>query len=392
MINQHQLDEDERYMRRALALACNGLGWVNPNPMVGAVVVKNGHIIGEGWHTQCGALHAEREALAHCSEDPEGSTVYVTLEPCCHWGKTPPCTDTLIENKVSRVVIGAPDPNPLVAGKGVTLLRKAHIAVSEGVLLRECLDANRVFFHYIQTKLPYVVLKYAMTLDGKTATRTGASQWITGSVARAHVHVQRHRFSAIMVGIATVLADNPELTSRLSACGNYLTSWKTDSAFMKDPHPGLAHANNPIRIVVDSSLRVPLQSNLVATAKEIPTLIATVSTDEKRIKALENQGCEVLVVDDDQGKVNLKSLLVALGNKGIDSVYAEGGATLHGTLIEEKLAQEVHAYIAPKLFGGASAPGPVGGSGVDFPDSALITNVKHIDCLGDDIFFECEVN
>ena len=254
---------DESFMRRALDLARNGYGWTNPNPMVGAVIVKDGRIMGEGWHTKCGNLHAEREAFAHCAEDPQGATLYVTLEPCCHWGKTPPCTEAIIENNIARVVVGAPDPNPLVAGEGIRQLREAGIEVAEKVLLQECLDINKVFFRYIQTKLPYVIVKYAMTVDGKIATKTGASQWITGESARAHVHTQRHRFSAIMVGIGTVLSDDPMLTARLDESEDLIASWKTESTFMEDPFSDRSLSNNPVRIVLDSSLQIPLHAKLV---------------------------------------------------------------------------------------------------------------------------------
>ena len=196
-----QLARDEAFMARALALAERGTGWTSPNPLVGAVIVKDGRIIGEGWHTACGQPHAEREALAACDEDPAGSTLYVTLEPCCHWGKTPPCTDAILEAGIARVVVGALDPNPLVAGQGCAQLREAGTVVETGVLEEGCRHLNEVFFHFITTGRPLVVLKYAMTLDGKAATRTGASRWITGPEARERVHRDRHRFAAIMVGI-----------------------------------------------------------------------------------------------------------------------------------------------------------------------------------------------
>lgn len=383
---------DERYMRRALDLARNGLGWTNPNPMVGAVLVKNGYVIGEGWHTKCGNLHAEREAFAHCSEDPSGSTLYVTLEPCCHWGKTPPCTEAIIEHDVARVVMGAPDPNPLVAGKGITQLREAGIEVTENVLLQECLDINKVFLHYIKTKRPYVVVKYAMTLDGKIATKTGASKWITGEIARTHVHVQRHRFAAIMVGIGTVLSDNPLLTCRLEESQNNIVSWKCDSSLMDDPFPGLGCGNNPVRVVLDSTLRIPLEANVVATAKDVPTIIATVSNSEQRIEELQNCGCNVIVTASKNGLVDMDDLLAKLGEQGIDSVYVEGGSTIHAALIEAKLVDEVHAYIAPKIFGGAEAPGPIGGTGVALPKEALRFAQVTPKRLGDDYLLECEVN
>lgn len=382
---------DESFMRRALDLARNGYGWTNPNPMVGAVIVKDGRIIGEGWHTKCGNLHAEREAFAHCVEDPQGATLYVTLEPCCHWGKTPPCTEAIIENNIARVVVGAPDPNPLVAGEGIAQLREAGIEVVEKVLLQECLDINKVFFHYIQAKLPYVVVKYAMTLDGKSATKTGASQWITGESARAHVHTQRHRFSAIMVGIGTVLSDDPMLTARLGEGKDLIASWKTESEFMEDPFPDDVLSNNPVRIILDSSLQIPLHAKLVATAKEIPTIIATLSTDEKRVAQLQAHGCDVIVTRSCNGKVDLQDLMEKLGQRGIDSVYVEGGATVHAALIESGLVDEVHAYVAPKIFGGRKAPGPIGGEGVEIPAGALQFSKVATKQFGRDFLFECEV-
>lgn len=382
---------DESFMRRALDLARNGYGWTNPNPMVGAVIVKDGRIIGEGWHTKCGNLHAEREAFAHCVEDPQGATLYVTLEPCCHWGKTPPCTEAIIENNIARVVVGAPDPNPLVAGEGIAQLREAGIEVAEKVLLQECLEINKVFFHYIQTKLPYVVVKYAMTLDGKIATKTGASQWITGESARAHVHTQRHRFSAIMVGIGTVLSDDPMLTARLGESKDLIASWKTESELMEDPFSNDELSNNPVRIVLDSSLQIPLHAKLVTTAKETPTIIATLSTDGKQIAQLQAYGCDVVVTRSCNGKVDLQDLMEKLGQRGIDSVYVEGGATVHAALIESGLVDEVHAYVAPKIFGGRKAPGPVAGEGVEIPAEALQFSKVATKQLGQDVLFECEV-
>lgn len=382
---------DQRYMRRALDLARNGLGWTNPNPMVGAVIVKDGCIIGEGWHTKCGNLHAEREAFAHCSEDLTGATIYVTLEPCCHWGKTPPCTKAIIENKIARVVIGAPDPNPLVAGKGAAQLREAGIEVVEGVLLEECRALNKVFFWYIQNKRPYVVAKYAMTLDGKIATRTGASRWITGEEARKHVHIQRHRFAAIMVGVNTIINDNSQLTCRLSSDDLLSESLHHTSLFVpvEDVENRPSH---PARVVLDSTLRIPLSSYVVQTASEIPTFIATTSTDVERIRDLEAWGCTVLVTKACDGQVDLHDVMDQLGALSFDSVYVEGGPTVHASLAREGLINEVHAYVAPKIFGGTIAPGPVGGAGVARPDDALMTSVKRVERLGNDVFFECEVD
>ena len=239
--------DDEKYMRHAIELAKKGLGWTNPNPMVGAVIVKDGKIIGEGYHKKYGELHAETSALNNCTKSPEGATIYVTLEPCCHHGKQPPCTEAIIKAGIKRVVIGSLDPNPLVSGKGMQILREHNIQVDNKLVCnRECIDMNYVFFHYIKEKLPYVIVKYAQTLDGKIATHNGLSKWITGEAARENVHMDRHRYSAIMVGINTVIKDDPMLNCR---CKD-----------IEKPH-------NPVRIVCDTRLRTPLDSRLVKTAR-----------------------------------------------------------------------------------------------------------------------------
>ncbi len=250
--------KDKEYMYRALKLAQRGCGWVSPNPLVGAVIVKEGRIIGEGYHEKYGGLHAERQALAACTENPAGADIYVTLEPCCHYGKQPPCVDALLEARIRRVVMGAPDPNPLVSGKGVDILQKNGVEVCQDVCREECDRINEVFFHYIRTNTPFVVMKYAMTLDGKIATCTGASQWITGETARNHVQQQRHRYRGIMAGVGTVLADDPMLTCRMEG------------------------GRNPVRIICDSHLRTPLSAKVVATAKAVPTVIATCCKDEEK--------------------------------------------------------------------------------------------------------------
>lgn len=260
-INNNFSKEDEFYMKRAIELAKRGTGWVNPNPLVGAVIVKDDRIIGEGWHRKYGELHAERDALSRCMEDTSGATIYVTLEPCCHHGKQPPCTEALVQAGISRVVIGSMDPNPLVSGKGVKYLEEHGIKVEGCVCNEECLAMNYVFFHYIRNKEPYVVMKTAQTLDGKIATYKGLSKWITGEQARENVHADRHRYAAIMVGVGTVIADNPMLDCRSTAISN--------------PH-------NPVRIICDSRLRTPLDSRIVKSAGQIPTIIATCSTDRDR--------------------------------------------------------------------------------------------------------------
>ncbi len=357
---------DEGYMRRALVLAARGAGRVSPNPMVGCVIVQDGRVLGEGWHEACGGLHAERQALARCTEDAAGATLYVTLEPCCHWGKTPPCTDAIVAHKIARVVIGCTDPNPLVAGQGAALLRAHGLSVETGVLEGECRALNRVFFHYIQTKTPFVVLKYAMTLDGKLAAASGDSRWVTGAQARQHVHETRNRLAAIMVGIGTVQADDPLLTCRAEG------------------------GRNPLRIVCDSHLRLSPDSRIVRTARDVPTLVAAVERGA-RAAALEAAGVQVLVCAQRDGRVDLRDLMAKLGARGVDSVLLEGGAALHYAALEAGIVQSVQAYIAPKLIGGAHAKSPVGGVGIArMADAAALHDVR-LTRLGQDFLLEGEM-
>ncbi len=360
---------DEAFMREALELAVRGTGRVNPNPLVGAVVVKDGKVVGRGWHEAYGQLHAERNALANCTADEaRGATIYVTLEPCCHTGKTPPCTDAIIERGLSRVVVGSADPNPLVSGGGVRALRDAGIEVVCDVLREECDEINQVFFHFIKTKTPYVVMKYAMTMDGKIATRTGESRWVTGEAARQRVHEDRNRYKGIMVGIGTVLADNPSLTCRLEQGGR-----------------------NPIRIVCDSKLRTPLEANVVATAHDVPTIIATCNANVAAAQPYEQAGCEMLVVDERQGHIDLCELMQALGQRDIDGVLLEGGGQLNWSALESGVVNKVQAYVASKLFGGAEAPSPIRGLGVETPDAAIQLSAPRVIPVGDDLLLESEV-
>ena len=359
---------DEDYMNLALSLAARGTGRTSPNPMVGAVLVKDGVIIGRGWHKKCGGLHAEREALAACTADPAGSTLYVTLEPCCHHGRQPPCTDAILAAGISRVVVGSVDPNPLVAGKGLAILQEHGVQVETGVQKAACDALNRVFFHYIRTRRPYVILKYAMTLDGKTATRTGASRWITGEEARRQVHRDRDRYAAILVGVGTALADDPLLTCRAEG------------------------GHNPLRVVCDSSLRLPLASHLVRTAREVPTVVAAARPDPEKRAALEAAGCQVWELPGPDGRVDLNALLDRLGEREIDSLLVEGGAAVAGAFLDAGLVQRVQAYIAPKLFGGAAAPSPVAGLGAALPAEGLALRNLTVIRLGDDILLEGEVD
>lgn len=358
---------DSAYMQLALQLAQKGCGFVSPNPMVGAVIVKNERIIGSGYHERYGEAHAERNALASCSESPVGATMYVTLEPCCHYGKQPPCVEAIIEAGIRRVVIGSKDPNPLVAGKGISILRNHGILVTEHVLEDKCNELNDVFFHYIRTNQPLVVMKYAMTLDGKIATYTGASKWITGEEARAYVHTLRHRYSAIMVGVGTVLADNPLLNCRMEG------------------------GRNPIRIVCDSSLRTPLDSQIVKTAKDIPTILATCCQKREKQLPYEHNGCRILLVDEKNGHINLNTLIKRLGEDGIDSILLEGGATLNWSALQSGIVQKVNAFIAPKLFGGISAQTPISGPGFPTPSDGIILKNQRIRQIGEDILIEGEI-
>lgn len=355
------------YMKLALELAKKGTGHVSPNPLVGAVIVKDGRIIGEGYHEKYGQPHAERNALAHCTESPEGADIYVTLEPCCHHGKQPPCTDAIIEAGIKRVIVGSPDPNPLVAGKGIQILKNHGIAVDEHVLEDECLQLNDVFFHFIRTKTPFVAMKFATTIDGKIAAYTGKSQWITGEAARNHAHGLRNRYSAIMVGVGTVEADNPMLTCRIEG------------------------GRNPIRIICDSKLGISMDSNIVNTSSEVPTIIATVSDDSEKISALEKAGCEILKTEALNGRVSLTDLMKKLGEKNIDSILVEGGGTLNWSILEAGLANKVYAYVSPMILGGKTAKSPVEGIGFTEPDAGITLKNTRITELGKDYLIEGEV-
>ena len=347
-------------MKRAIELAEKGEGWVHPNPKVGAVIVKDDKVIGEGYHEKFGQLHAERNAIASLKESAEGATIYVTLEPYCHHGKTPPCTEAIIENKIERVVIGSRDPNPLVAGKGAEILRKAGIQVEEDFMRQECDSLNPVFFHYITTGLPYVIMKFAMTADGKIATKTGASKWISGEESRKEVHRLRHACMGIMAGIGTVTADDPLLNCRIE------------------------NGRDPVRIICDSSLRISMDSQIVKTAGKIETIIACAGADKEKAALLEKAGIEVLDIPAEGARPDLKKLMKILGERGIDSVLIEGGGTLNEDALRCGIVNEVRAFIAPKLFGGR-AKSPVMGEGVLTPEQAYGLKMEQVKQTGDDL-------
>ena len=358
---------DSEYMKMALQLAEKGCGRTAPNPMAGAVIVKDGKIIGCGWHEKYGGSHAERNALASCSESPEHAEMYITLEPCSHYGKQPPCVSAIIEAGISRVIVGCSDPNPLVNGTGIRILREHGISVTEHILESECIRLNEVFFHYISTGLPFVIMKYAMTMDGKIAAHTGLSKWITGETARKYVALQRHRYTAVMTGVGTVLCDNPMLNSRIE------------------------NGKNPVRIICDTHLRTPLTAKVVCTAQEIPTILATCCKDSKRRSYYENQGCKILFCDEKEGRVDLIDLMKKLGQMKIDSILMEGGGCLNWSALQSGIVQKVQAYIAPKLFGGETAKTAVTGTGVDSPDKAFHLQNSRLISLGEDFMIESEV-
>ena len=361
----------EKFMHIALELAAKGRGNVNPNPMVGAVIVKDNKIIGQGYHSVYGASHAEIEAFSSCSGSPVGATLYVTLEPCCHHGKTPPCTDSIIKNKISKVVIGCKDPNPLVAGKGIEILKNHGIEIETGVLEKECQDINEIFFYYIQNKKPYVVMKYAMTADGKIATSSGQSQWITGTLAREHTQKTRHALSAIMVGIGTILADDSLLTCRM---------------------PG---GKNPVRIICDTNLRIPLDSKVAQTAKTVPTIVASSSSgssfDNSKKKQLEAMGVRVLETGLKDSRLDLEDLMQKLGKIGIDSILLEGGGALNYSALKQGIVRKLQIYIGPKIFGGSESLSPVEGEGIKNISNAAALKLLNVSAIGEDILLEYKV-
>jgi len=353
-------------MKMALELAARARGRTSPNPMVGACVVKDGQVVGCGFHRRAGTPHAEVHALRDAGEQAKGATLYVNLEPCCHYGRTGPCTEAIIKAGIARVVVAMTDPNPLVAGKGIRALHEAGIDVTLGVLEKEARELNEVFIKYITTGLPFVVAKAAVSLDGKIATRTGRSKWITGEAARAYGHRLRDWYDAIMVGIGTVLADDPSLTTRLPGGGG----------------------RDPVRVIVDSKARTPLNARVLTQSSGAPTLIATTAgASPARIELLRQTGAKVLV-SGEEPRVDLAGLLKILAQEGITSVLIEGGATIHGSALEERIVDKVVWFIAPKIIGGREAPGAVGGEGVNDPSEAAGLEQLKISRLGSDLCVE----
>lgn len=350
---------DEHYMQLALNLAGSVSGQTSPNPPVGATVVKNGEILGVGAHLKAGEPHAEVHALQMAGDKAKGATIYITLEPCSHHGKTPPCADLIIEKGLSRAVIAIKDPNEKVAGRGIEKLEAAGINVELGVLQQEAADVNKHFFHYTRTKTPYVTMKSAVSLDGKTATHTGDSKWVTGEVARRDVHQYRHTHDAILVGVKTVIADDPSLTARI-------------------PNGG----KNPLRIILDSDLRTPLDANVVNDKRADTWIFTEQNITEEQIKPFrEKNGVSIIPLD----SLDPATVLRLLGEKKIMSLFVEGGAAVNGSFLESGKINRLVQYMAPKLIGGKDAPSSIAGDGFNSMRETLPLDIINIEMIGGDI-------
>jgi len=356
------LSSHEFYMNIAIQNAKATKGQTDPNPLVGCVIVNDNRIVGIGTHLKAGGPHAEIHALNMAGELAKGSTAYVTLEPCSHHGRTGPCAEALVRAEVSKVVIATLDPNPLVAGRGVSILKNAGIEVEVGICEEASRQMNEVFNHFITVKKPFVILKSAITLDGKIATASSHSKWITSEDARRDVHQLRHETGSILVGVQTVIEDNPSLTTRLEG------------------------GRNPVRIVLDSKLRIPIEAKVV-TDKEAPTWIFTTSNhDGEKRKQLEEKGVKVFVTSGEK-HVNLSEMLEIVGEHSVSSLLIEGGGQVNASFIEQKLINKLELYIAPKIAGGKEAPTFVEGKGIEKMSDALeFTNVTVIQ-LGKDYKF-----
>ena len=356
-------DFQKKMMRQALALARRGVGKTSPNPAVGCLIVRDGVVVGRGWHKKAGTPHAEVHALNEAGELAAGADVYVTLEPCAHFGRTPPCAKALIEAKVARVYVAMVDPNPLVAGAGIEMLRQAGVEVETGLLEEPARALNRPFIKWIQTKLPFVVLKSALTMDGKTATANGDSRWITSDRSRREVHRLRGVVDAIMVGVGTVLTDDPQLTCRV---------------------PG---GKDPMRVVVDSTLRIPRHAALLSVKSKAGTLIATCSRDAARLEAVRSRGARILSCRESGGQVDLADLLRRLGEIGVQSILLEGGSHLAGAALRAGLIDRCMIFLAPKLVGGAGI-GLFAGDGVAMMGDAIRLEGMTVRRVGVDLVIE----
>ena len=357
----------EHYMRMAIRLAKKAEGQTSPNPIVGAVVVKGGKIVGKGYHKKAGMPHAEIEALRQAGSRAKGATLYVTLEPCDHFGRTPPCTDAIVRSGIKEVVIAMRDPNPANNGRGTKKLRHHGIRTTVGIVEEQAREMNRPYIKWITTRMPYVTVKVAQSLDGKIAARTGDSRWISSGESRRYVHGLRGKSDAVMVGLNTVLKDDPLLTNRSGA------------------------GKRPVRVVVDSALKTPLNAKLVKTSRHVPLIIATTPrSSEKKKAALTDKGAEVITVRSKNGRVDLRAVLRLLGQRGFTHIMAEGGGELVAGLTESRLADRFLFFIAPKLVGGRAAPTSVEGAGISKIEDALVMSSVTIKRFGSDILVEAE--
>jgi len=364
--------QDLHYMKAALRLAAKGRGTTSPNPMVGALVINRGRIVGRGYHLRPGFPHAEVLALRQAKASARGGTLYVTLEPCCHLKKrTAPCVPAIVGSGIRRVVIAQRDPNPLVNGRGVAALRRGGVSLTVGVARREAEALNHAYRHWVRTKRPFVLLKAGMTLDGQIATSAGEARWITSEPSRREVHQLRAEADAVLVGVGTVLSDDPSLTARVGKRLKRLAK------------------KQPLRVVVDSRLRTPLNARILRRADGARTLIATTgSAPAARRRALQRRGVEVLTVAHVSGRVSLPVLLRELGRRGVTSLLVEGGSEINAAMLRAKLVQRVRLYVAPSLLGGNDAKGMIGGNSPGRLTSALKLKHVHTRSLGGDLVVE----
>lgn len=355
------VNQDEHYMKLAIQMAASTKGQTSPNPSVGSVVVKNGEVIGMGAHLKAGEAHAEVHALNMAGERARGATIYVTLEPCSHYGRTPPCAEKIIQSGITRAVVATLDPNPKVVGRGVNMLQETGIEVETGVLNQEADDLNEVFYHWIQSKRPYVTLKTAMSMDGKIATSTGESQWITGEEARQDVHHYRHTHDAILVGVNTVIQDMPSLTTRRPQGGK-----------------------NPIRVVLDTSLRTPADTPLIQNPEAPTWIIAGNGVEGEKLQRFASYD-HVEVIQLSKSEVSIEETLQVLGEKGVTSLFVEGGAKVNDAFLRAGAVQQVVNYVAPKLIGGEASPTPIGGEGIAKLSDSMQLKVANVIQLGEDV-------
>jgi len=355
---------DEYWMKQALRLAEKGRGRTSPNPMVGAILIKEGKVVGEGFHAKAGEIHAEIAALGKAREESRGAVLYLNLEPCTHYGKTPPCAPAVTAAGVKRVVIGMEDPNPLVGGKGVESLKRAGLEVRVGVLEKECRRLNETFCKYILKREPFVTLKAAATLDGKTATRDGGSKWISGEASRRLVHRLRDQVDAVLVGIGTVLKDDPMLTARARG------------------------GRDPRRVVLDSRLRVPENAKVIELSPLLTIIATTEAAPKEKAARLKDRGVQVLVLDSKKGRVDLKACLGKLGEMEITSLLVEGGSQINGSFLDEGLIDKLLLFLAPRLIGDDHAPGIFAGKGVESLEKAYPVHELRARRIGKDILLE----